>query len=242
MAGAEAMVTKLGTLYGVGVGPGDPELMTVKAARLIAAAPVIAYLAANGKDSTARDIARPFLPAGCIHLVIDMPMRVEREPGEKAYDAGATAIAEHLEAGRDVVMLCEGDPFFYGSFMYVFARLQPRYPCRIVPGVTSITAAAASLRRPLSARNEVVKVLPATLPEDRLREELLGAESAAIIKVGRHLPKIRNILGMLDLSARAHVIIKATHEDEVIIPLLNITEDTLPYFSTILVYTGAEAW
>lgn len=236
------MVMKLGTLHGVGVGPGDPELMTLKAWRLISSAPVIAYLAANGKDSTARDIAKPFLPAHCTHVVIDMPMRVEREPGERAYDAGAAAIAAHLEAGRDVIMLCEGDPFFYGSFMYVFARLGVKYPCRVVPGVTSITAAAASLRRPLSARNEVVKVLPATLPEDRLREELQTAESAAIIKVGRHLPKVRNILGMLDLSARAHVIIKATHEDEAIIPLLDITEDTLPYFSTILVYTGAEAW
>lgn len=236
------MVSKIGTLHGVGVGPGDPELITVKAARLISSATVIAYLAANAKDSTARDIAKPFIPGNCTHLVIDMPMRVEREPGEKAYDAGAASIAGHLEAGRDVVMLCEGDPFFYGSFMYIFARLADKYPCRVVPGVTSITAAAASLRRPLSARNEVVKVLPATLPEDRLREELLGAESAAIIKVGRHLPKLRNILGMLDLSTRAHVIIKATHEDEVITPLLDITEDTLPYFSIILVYTGAETW
>ena len=236
------MVTKNGTLYGVGVGPGDPELMTVKAWRLVSTAPVIAYLTANGQDSTARDIAKPFIPEDCQHLVIDMPMRVEREPGEKAYDAGAAAIAQQLEAGRDVVMLCEGDPFFYGSFMYLFARLAQRYPCVAVPGVTSITASAASLRRPLSARNEVVKVLPATLPEDRLRDELMTAESAAIIKVGRHLPKIRNILGMLDMSSRAHVIIKATREDEQIIPLLDITEDTLPYFSTILVYTGAEAW
>ena len=236
------MVTKLGTLYGVGVGPGDPELMTVKACRLISCAEVIAYLAANGKDSTARDIAKPFIPEACTHLVIDMPMLVEREPGEKAYDAGAAAIADHLEAGRDVVMLCEGDPFFYGSFMYIFARLAAKYPCKVVPGVTSVTAAAASLRRPLSARNEVVKVLPATLPEDRLREELQSAESAAIMKVGRHLPKVRNILGMLDLSRRAHVIIKATHEDEVVTPLLDITEETLPYFSIILIYTGSETW
>lgn len=242
MAGAEAMVIGSGTLYGVGVGPGDPELMTVKAWRLISTAPVVAYLAANGKDSTARDIAKPFIPAEAEHLVIDMPMRVEREPGERAYDAGAAAIAAHLSAGRNVVMLCEGDPFFYGSFMYVFARLAAQHPCVVVPGVTSITAAAASLRRPLSARNEVVKVLPATLPEDRLREELMTAESAAIIKVGRHLPKLRNILGMLDLSGAAHVIIKATHQDEVVKPLLDITEDTLPYFATVLVYTGQESW
>ena len=241
MAGTQAMVTS-GTLYGVGVGPGDPELMTLKAARLIATAPVIAYLAANGKESTARDIARPYIPDSARHLVIDMPMRVEREPGERAYDAGAAAIGSELERGHDVVMLCEGDPFFYGSFMYIFARLAKSHPCIVVPGVTSITASAASLRRPLSARNEVVKVLPATLPEDRLREELLTAESAAIIKVGRHLAKIRNILGLLDLSSRAQVIVKATHKDEKVTPLLDITEDHLPYFSTILVYAGSETW
>ncbi|WP_421695197.1 precorrin-2 C(20)-methyltransferase [Aestuariivirga sp.] len=231
-----------GTLHGVGVGPGDPELITLKAMRLISGAPVIAYLAANGRDSTARDIARPYIAATTAHLVIDMPMRVERQPGEAAYDAGASAIAAHLDHGRDVVMLCEGDPFFYGSFMYIFARLAKRYPCRVVPGVTSMTASAAALRRPLSARNEVVKVLPATLPADRLREELQTTESAVIIKVGRHLGKIRNILGLLDLSSRAQVIIKATHEDEVVTPLLDITEDHLPYFATILVYSGTEAW
>jgi precorrin-2/cobalt-factor-2 C20-methyltransferase len=241
MAGAKAMV-KPGTLYGVGVGPGDPDLITLKAWKLISSAPVIAYLAANGKESTARDIARPFLPASALHLVIDMPMRVEREPGERAYDSGAAAIAAELDQGHDVVMLCEGDPFFYGSFMYIFARLARTYPCVVVPGVTSITASAAALRRPLSARNEVVKVLPATLPEDRLRDELMTAESAAIIKVGRHLPKIRTILGLLDLASRAHVIIKATHQDEVVTPLLDIRQDQLPYFSTILVYSGAHSW
>jgi precorrin-2/cobalt-factor-2 C20-methyltransferase len=241
MADAKTMVTT-GTLYGVGVGPGDPELITLKAWRLISEARVIAYLAANGKESTARDIARRFIPQTARHIVIDMPMRVEREPGEMAYDAGAAAIAAELDAGHDVVMLCEGDPFFYGSFMYVFARLAKAYPCAIIPGVTSMTASAAALRRPLSARNEVVKVLPATLAEDRLREQLMTAESAVIIKVGRHLGKVRNVLGLLDLSANAHVVIKATHGDEVVKPLLDITEDHLPYFSTILVYSGAEAW
>ena len=236
------MVAKLGTLHGVGVGPGDPDLLTVKAARLISGAAVVAYLAANGRDSTARDIAKPFIPATAEHLVIDMPMRVEREPGEKAYDAGAAAIAAHLRAGRDVVMLCEGDPFFYGSFMYLFARLAKDYPCSVVPGVTSVTASAAALRRPLSARNEVVKVLPATLPADRLRKELATAESAVLIKVGRHLEKVRTVLGLLDLSTRAHVIIKATHADQMVTPLLNVTEDHLPYFSSIIVYSGSEAW
>ena len=223
--------------------PATRNCITVKAVRLISNAPVIAYLAANGKDSTARDIAKPYIPASAEHLVIDMPMRVEREPGEKAYDAGAAAIAA-ASRRRAVTSSCcaRAIPSSTAASCISSRGLRSDYPCVVVPGVTSMTASAASLRRPLSARNEVVKVLPATLPEDRLREELMTAESAVIIKVGRHLPKIRNILGLLDLSSRAHVIVKATHEDEVVTPLLDITEDHLPYFSTILVYTGTEAW
>ena len=241
MAGPEAIM-KSGILYGVGVGPGDPELMTVKAWRLVSTAPVIAYLAANGVNATARDIAKPFFGDDAVELPIDMPMRVERAPGEAAYDAGAAAIAAHLREGRDVVMLCEGDPFFYGSFMYLFARLAKDFETVVVPGVTSITAGAAAIARPLAARNEVLKVLPATLEPDRLREELLACESAAIIKVGRHFDKVKTILSALDLITRAVVVEKATHDDQSIIKVEDVTEDTIPYFSTILVYAGREQW
>jgi precorrin-2/cobalt-factor-2 C20-methyltransferase len=236
------MVMAAGTLSGVGVGPGDPELVTVKAMRLIARAPVIAYLAAAGRESTALAIARPYVPDSARHIVIDMPMLTERRPGEKAYDAGAAAIAAQLDQGQDVVMLCEGDPFFYGSFMYVFARLSPRYRCTVVPGITSMTASAAALGQPLSARDEVVKVLPATLEEGRLREELATASNAAIIKVGRHFAKVRGILEALELSHRAHVVIRATHADQRVAPLADVSEEQLPYFSTILVFAGARPW
>jgi len=228
-------MTTPGTLYGVGVGPGDPELMTVKAWRLISTSPVIAYLAANGGASTARDIAKPFLPEEAIELAIDMPMRIEREPGEEAYDKGAAAIAEHLKAGRKVVMLCEGDPFFYGSFIYIFARLARDYETVVVPGVSSITASAAAIGRPLAARNEVLKVLPATLEPARLREELASAESAAIIKVGRHFGKVRDVLAGLDLLAKAVVIEKVTRDEQRIGKVADVDGDTVPYFTTILV-------
>ena len=227
-----------GTLYGVGVGPGDPELMTVKAWRLISTARVIAYLAANGGESTARDIARPFLPEYAQELIIDMPMQVEREPGERAYDAGADAIASHLRAGRDVVMLCEGDPFFYGSFIHVFSRLAAEFPVKVVPGVTSIAAAAAVTGRPLASRNDVVKVVPATLPPPRLRAELEACDSAAVIKVGRHFGKVRQVLDGLGLSSRAIAIVRATHDDQEIRAIGEIDGDALPYFTTILVRSG----
>jgi precorrin-2/cobalt-factor-2 C20-methyltransferase len=232
---ADQGLAMTGTLYGVGVGPGDPELMTVKAWRLVSTARCIAYLAANGGESTARSIAAPFIPPDVEEVAIDMPMRVELEPARAAYDSGCEKLRAVLEGGRDVVMLCEGDPFFYGSFMHVFERMASRHPVVVVPGVTSLTASACAMGLPLAARDEVVKVLPATMEPERLREELATAPTAAIIKVGRHFGKIRRILDALDLSRQATVIERATQHGERIRPLNEIDGDTLPYFTTILV-------
>ena len=228
-------MSKPGTLYGVGVGPGDPELMTVKAWRLISTADTIAYLAANGGESTARAIAAPFIDPDTDEIIIDMPMRVEREPAQKAYDDAAIKISQRLSQGENVVMLCEGDPFFYGSFMYVFERLSEKFNCVVVPGVTSISAASAAIGHPLVARDDVLKVLPATLDASRLEEELSTATAAAIIKVGRHFGKVKQVLENLNFTASATAITRATHEDQVIRDVADIEEDTLPYFTTIIV-------
>ena len=131
-----------GTLYGIGVGPGDPELMTLKADRLIRSADVVAYPALTGGDSLARSIAAGSIPETVREIVIEVPMTTAREPAQDAYDYGADMIAEELAKGFDVVCLCEGDPFFYGSFMYLFARLADRYR---FPGAGR---AAKSLRPP----------------------------------------------------------------------------------------------
>jgi precorrin-2/cobalt-factor-2 C20-methyltransferase len=224
-----------GTLYGVGVGPGDLELMTVKAWRLVSTTKVIAYLAANGGDSTARSIAGPFMPDDAVEIAIDVPMRVEREPAQMAYDHGAAQIAEQLAAGRDVVMLCEGDPFFYGSFMYIYDRLAGRFPTMVVPGITSVTACAAALGKPLCARDDVLKILPATLDADRLRDELATCQSAAIVKVGRHFSKVKQVLSALDLAGRATAVSHATQDGEAIRKVEDIEDLALPYFTTIIV-------
>jgi precorrin-2/cobalt-factor-2 C20-methyltransferase len=226
-----------GTLYGVGVGPGDPELMTVKAWRLIGTAKVIAYLAANGGESTARAIAAPFLPDDAEEIIIDMPMRVYRAAGQVAYDDGARRIAEKLQADEDVVMLCEGDPFFYGSFMYMFQRLADTFKTIVVPGVTSITASATAIGQPLCERDEVLKVLPATMAEEDLRRELSTTSAAAIIKVGRHFGKVKRVLTSLKLESKATVVERATHRNQMIRNMDQITEDALPYFTTIIVRT-----
>jgi precorrin-2/cobalt-factor-2 C20-methyltransferase len=235
------MMEKAGVLYGVGLGPGAPDLMTLRAARLIAGAGVIAYPALAGAPSFARAIAADLIPQGAEEIVMDVPMSVARAPAQAAYDTGAAAIAAALDQGRDVVCLCEGDPFFYGSFMYLFARLSPRYLVEVVPGVTSVTACAARAGRPLVARNERLTVLPGPLHPDELRARIDGAESVAIMKVGRHLPKIRAVIDDLGLTERAVYVERATCADEIVLPLADAPASA-PYFSMILLTKGADPW
>ncbi len=230
--GVEEVVS--GRLYGVGVGPGDPELLTLKASRILARVPVVAYLAPNSGESSARKIAAQAIPAGVTELPIRVPMRPGPEPAA-LYDEAAEAIAAHLEAGRDVAVLCEGDPFFYGSFAYLHDRLAPRFPSTIVPGVTSLTACAAASGRPLARRDTVLVALPATLPDDDLERHLTAAGAAAILKVGRHLPRLKALLARLGLTDQSHYVAHATRADECALPLAALTDEEAPYFSMILV-------
>lgn len=229
------------TLYGVGTGPGAPDLITLRAARLIENASVIAYPTLAGGDSFARSIVADLIPQGCHEIVMDVPMTPERGPAQAAYDTGAAEIAAALQAGRDVICLCEGDPFFYGSFMYLFARLADEYPVEIVPGVTSITACAGAARRPLVARNERLTVLPGPLSADDLRDRIERAESVAIMKVGRHLPKIRAVIDDLGLTAQATYVERASLPEQVVLPLSDAPEKA-PYFSMILLTKGNDPW
>ena len=230
-----------GVLYGVGLGPGDPELMTLKAARLIGRAQVVAYPALVGQASLARSIAAELIPKAAVELVIEVPMTVDRGPAQAAYDRGAAAMAMHLAAGRDVVCLCEGDGFFYGSFMYLFARLAQRYTVEVVPGVSSMAAAAARSGRPLAARNDVLTVLPAPLPEADLRTRIKATDSAILIKVGRHLAKVKRVLQGESLLERAVYVARVGLAGEVCVPLREAPE-TAPYFSMILVTKGPDPW
>lgn len=230
-----------GVLYGVGLGPGAPDLMTLRAARLIEGASAVAYPTLAGSESFARSIAADLIAPNVREIVMDVPMSVERGPAQAAYDKGAAEIAAVLDAGQDVVCLCEGDPFFYGSFMYLFARLSEEYRVEVVPGVTSVTACAARAGMPLAARNERLTVLPGPLPEDELRARIEGAESVVIMKVGRHLPKIRGVIDALGLTNDAVYVERATLAEEVVLPLADAPEKA-PYFSMILLTKGADPW
>ncbi len=230
-----------GILYGVGLGPGATDLMTLRAARLIENTGVIAYPSLAGGDSFARAIAADLIAPGAQEIIMDVPMTVERAPAQAAYDQGAAQIAAALDAGQDVVCLCEGDPFFYGSFMYLYARLSGQYRVEVVPGVTSITACAARAGMPLAARNERLTVLPGPLPSDELRSRIDGAESVVIMKVGRHIAKIRAVIADLGLTDQATYVERATLPQEVVLPLSEAPEKA-PYFSMILLTKGADPW
>jgi precorrin-2 C20-methyltransferase/precorrin-3B C17-methyltransferase len=237
------MPCETGRLFGVGVGPGDPELLTLKAARIIGAAHVVAYHAARHGRSNARAVAASLLRADHIEVPMIYPVTAERTlPPEgydaamrAFYDASAATLAAHLDAGRDVAVLCEGDPFFYGSYMYVHDRLAPRYVTHVVPGVSSIMAAAVQLGTPLVRRDTEMVILPGTLPEHELIARLSGDGAFAIMKLGRHFAKVRAALERSGAIARALYIERATMDAQRVVPVRDVDPDDVPYFSLIIV-------
>ncbi len=230
-----------GTLYGIGLGPGDPELMTLKAHRLIRAAKVVAYPAPDTGDSFARAIAADAIRPDAIEIPMIVPMRVERFPAQEVYAEAAQRISTHLDNGQNVAVLCEGDPFFYGSFMYLFARLAAGHPVEIIPGVSSLGACAAALAHPLVARNDVLTVLPGPLPDKDLRARIEAADAVSIMKVGRHLPRLRTLIADMGLTDRAGYAERASLPEQQVMPLAD-APDTAPYFSMILINKGADPW
>jgi precorrin-2/cobalt-factor-2 C20-methyltransferase len=223
--------TQHGRLFGIGVGPGDPELLTLKALRLIQAVPVVVYPAPEIGDSFARAIVAGWLDRGQREIAIRVPMRPGPPPIE-IYAKAATIIAAELSAGRDVAWLCQGDPLFYGSFIGLLPQLVDRFAVEVVPGVSSLTACAAAAVRPLAVHDDVLTVIPAGLAETDLACRLAAAEAAAIIKLGRHLPKVKRVLERLGRLGEAVYIERASLPNQQIRPFAEV--ETAPYFSMAL--------
>lgn len=232
-----------GTMFGVGVGPGDPELLTVKAARLLGSAPVVAYFAKKREVSNARTTAAGFFSPHTEELPLFYPYTTEVSPREPAYasalgsfyDDAAALVAERLDSGRNVAVLCEGDPLFYGSYMYLHDRLASRYACQVVPGITSFAGCAAVAGIPLVSKEQIFSVIPGTLSEQDLAVKLRAAEAAAIIKLGRHFGKVRRVLERLGRLEGATYFERGTTDRQIMMPLRDREGDVSPYFSLIIV-------
>jgi precorrin-2/cobalt-factor-2 C20-methyltransferase len=232
-----------GRLIGVGLGPGDPELLTIKAVRLLGETPVVAYFAKAGRRGNARTIADRWLTNKQEELPLAYPVTTElmfTTPEYRAalrafYEQSAERIATHLLEGRDVALLCEGDPLFYGSFMHLYVRLKPRFAATIVPGVTGMCGAWGAAGSPMTWGDDVLVVAPGTLPLKELIARLERADGVAIMKIGRNLAKVRQALHALGLAERAIYVERATMAEEVVMPLREKLDDAAPYFAMVLV-------
>jgi precorrin-2/cobalt-factor-2 C20-methyltransferase len=232
-----------GKLIGVGVGPGDPELMTLKAVRALREADVIAHFAKAGNPSHSRTIIERHLRSGFVELPLAYPVTTElpkcsaayRDALANFYDRAAAEVARHLEAGRVVAVICEGDPLFYGSYMHLHARLAARFPTEIVAGVTGMSGCWSAAGTPIAQGDDVFTVLPATLPERELTRRLSDADAAVVMKVGRHLPKLRRALERSGRLSRALYVERGTMADEKMIPLAAKPDNDAPYFAVVLV-------
>ncbi len=231
-----------GKFHLVGVGPGDPELMTIKGANILRSVDIVAFPQKPDTDSLALKIAAPHLRSNIEQMPIILPMEKSRHPARNIYERAVLQIGEKLDEGICVAYLCEGDPFFYGSAMYLFARLSHQYDVRIIPGISSLNAAASAIKRPLAARDEILKILPATLDDETLLKELEGTEAAAIIKVGRHFDRVKDVIIKSGHANGAMVIEHASRSSETIRPLNSPDIRELSYFSIILCYGGQEEW
>jgi precorrin-2/cobalt-factor-2 C20-methyltransferase len=237
---------KSGTLYGIGLGPGDPELVTLKAARILAEAPVIAHFRKKGHPGHARTIAAQCMCASAIEAAFEYPVTTEIDFCGDAYiDAirefyaeSARGIMQHLDDGRDVALLCEGDPFFYGSFLHMYDRIKASHPVVVVPGITGMSGCWTAAASPMTYGDDILTVLPGTLDRETLAKHLESADAAVIMKVGKNLEKIKGALADTGRFADAIYVERGTMAGERVVRLTELDDGAVPYFSIILLPGG----
>ncbi len=244
------VATVTGRLFGVGTGPGDPELLTLKAVRAIGEADVLAYFAKAGRTGNGRAIVEGLLKPGMVELPLYYPVTTEihkdhddyKSQITAFYDASAAAVAEHLAAGRTVAILSEGDPMFYGSYMHLHVRLADRFPTEVIPGITAMSGCWSLSGLPIVQGDDVLSVLPGTMGEEELSRRLVDTEAAVIMKVGRNLPKIRRALLNAGRLGEAVYVERGTTPVGKSMRLSEKLDDVAPYFSLVLVpgWSGRE--
>lgn len=236
--------TAPGTLYGLGLGPGDPDLMTVRAHRLLSRATHVAFFRKAGRPGQARRIVEGLLPAGVVEHAMEYPVTTEIALDDPAYNAALSAFyadcAAHLrglsDAGHDVVVLCEGDPFFYGSFMHLYTRLAATHPVQVVPAITGMSGAWTVTGQPITWGDDVLTVLMGTLPETRLAQHMAASDALVVMKIGRHIDKVRRALATAGRLHDAWLVEFATMPGQKVVRLVEVEGRVTPYFSIVLVH------
>jgi precorrin-2/cobalt-factor-2 C20-methyltransferase len=232
-----------GQLIGVGVGPGDPDLLTVRAIRALERADVVAYFAKAGNQSNARNTAQRYFRPEAIDLPLLYPVTTEhatatveyRVPIQNFFDDAAARVAAHLDAGRVVAVLSEGDPLFFGSYMHIHVRLLKHYAVEVIPGITAMSACWSAAGIPIVQGENVLTVLPGTLDESELLRRLERGEPTVVMKVGRNLGKIRRAVVRADRLSNAVYVERVSMQQERVMPLADKADDDAPYFSMVLV-------
>ena len=233
-----------GTIYGLGLGPGDPDLMSVRADRLLRAARHVAYFRKAGRQGQARRIVEGMIPAGAVEFPMEYPVTTEIPLDDPRYNAALSGFyaecCAHLralaQAGEDVVVLCEGDPFFYGSFMHLHSRLRDDVRVEIVPAITGMSAAWTATGQPVTWGDDVLSVLMGTLGEDDLLRHMMAADALVVMKLGRNLPKVRRALDKAGLTPRAWLVEYAAMPGQTVTPLAQADCEAAPYFSIVVVH------
>ncbi|MDS9468241.1 precorrin-2 C(20)-methyltransferase [Paracoccus sp. MBLB3053] len=233
-----------GTIHGVGLGPGSPDLMSVRADRLVRGARHVAYFRKAGRAGRARGIVEGMLRPDVIEIAMEYPVTTEIPLDDPAYNQTLSSfyseitsrLADLAHAGEDVVVLCEGDPFFYGSFMHLYTRLRDSVPIKIVPAITGMSAAWTATGIPVTWGDDVLSVLLGTMSEDELTRRMADADAIVVMKVGRNLPKVRAALGRAGKLDRAWLVECASMAAERAVPLAEAGDRTVPYFSIVIVH------
>ena len=232
-----------GRLFGLGLGPGDPELITLKALRLLKATRHIAAFAKAGRQGHAERIIAPHLEPTHKLMRLEYPVTTEIEFNAEAYktalrqfyEKSSAHIAALLRSGDDVALVCEGDPLFYGSFMHIFIRLRNEFSCEIVPGIAGMAGAWSAAQVPMTWGDDVMAIIPSTLDANAIKARLQQADAAVIMKIGRNFAKVRQALTEAGRFDEAIYVERGTMSGQMIQPLADYRGQTPPYFSLILI-------
>ncbi len=236
--------TNQGTIHGVGLGPGGQDLLSVRADRLLRNARYVAYFRKAGHQGQARRIVEGMLPAGVIEFPMEYPVTTEIPVSDPRYGELLAAFyadcTRHLrglaEAGEDVVVLCEGDPFFYGSFIHLYTRLKDHVPVEVVPAITGMSGAWTATGVPITSGDDILTVLMGTMSEEALAEGMAGADALVVMKVGRNIDKVRRALTSVGKLEAAWLVEYATMPNQKVLKLSEANGRITPYFSIVMVH------